>query len=942
MRTQLRVRTEYSFGKAYGPLQKVLDACATYDIIGICDSDTWGHIPFYNATRKAGKRPMLGWEVAIVANPAIKDQGQLTAAIFPTNAAGLRELYSLSYAASRQFYFTPRLSWDQVLSSSSKLVMIFQPHPSLADWIEEGRGNWYIEVNPSSYLLLPRTLRLAQRVGLELVAASDVLYPRPQDRGAYEIIAGRNRNSKPTPTHILSRAELRAAMPDLPEVAYENADRIGLECSSVELPKAENVVYHETESLEDLCRKGIRTRRLRWNKEYEARLQRELELIQSKGFKDYFHVIGDMIQEAKRHMLVGPGRGSSSGSLVCYLLGIVDINPIEHGLLFERFIDITRKDFPDIDIDFPDSKRAMVIDYLRERYGPENVAHLGTISRYKAKSAITEVSKALRVPEWEVREVKGAMIERSGGDSRASFCILDTFEQLEVGQKLLAKYPEMRAAADLEEHARHTGVHAAGIIVCNDEVWNFCGVDSEGVAHIDKIDAESLNLLKIDALGLRTLTVIEDTLEQIGKPFSWMSNVQLNDKAAFKVLNDGRFSGIFQFEGAALRSLTNQMKVHDFNDIVAITALARPGPLNSGSATEFIRRRTGAEPVRYAHPVLEPHTRETYGIVIYQEQVMAVVREVGQLSWEETTSIRKAMSKSLGEEFFNQFWLKFLAGAMKNGVDAPTAENIWKSIMTFGSWAFNKSHAVAYGMVSYWTALLKAHWPLEFAAAALRHAKDNDQVVRLLRELVREGYEYSPLDRDRSRASWSVQDGKLIGGLTGVVGVGKAMAADILLRRETGVALTSRQAALLENPKIPYAEIFEGERRFGDMYRNPLDYNILSGQLSHLIDVQQNGTYVIIGKLREKDLRDLNEFTEVQKRGGRKITDGPTVYLNMIVEDDTDQMMVAIGRFKFEAMGRQIVEEAQIGDWFLMKIDLRNGYRKGYITKIKRIGEAKE
>jgi DNA-directed DNA polymerase III PolC len=486
-------------------------------------------------------------------------------------------------------------------------------------------------------------------------------------------------------------------------------------------------------------------------------------MIKEKGFEDYFYVIADLVAAAKKVMLVGPARGSSAGSLVCYLLGITDVDPIVHDLMFERFIDITRADLPDIDIDFQDTKRELVIKHLVRKYGQERVGRLGTINRMKAKSALGAVAKQINVPPWEINDVKEAVIERKGGDARAAFCVMDALDTLDVGKALLEKYPAMRNAAYLENHASHSGMHAAGVVVTNDRLSKYGTIDRSGTIQLDKKDAEAINLLKIDALGLRTLSVIQDCLDQIGKEREWLVEYPLDDVEAFAVFNEERYAGVFQFEGYALQSLTRQMKVKEFNDIVAITALARPGPLHCGAATEYIERRTGQMETVHLHRLAEPITTSTYGTVIYQEQVMAIGRVLGQLSWEDVSELRKAMSKSLGDEFFNKYWVKFEVGAVAQGIDSKEARSIWDKICTFGSWAFNKSHAVSYGLVSYWCAVLKAHWPLEYAAACLRNAKDPDQTIKLLREIKLEGYDFKSVDPARSELTWTVKDGQLLG-----------------------------------------------------------------------------------------------------------------------------------------------------------------------------------
>ena len=738
--------------------------------------------------------------------------------------------------------------------------------------------------------------------------------------------------------HILNEWEWKDALPWAPQEAIDMTYKIALDCN-VDLPTAQMISFHSDKTLRQMCVEGAKPREIDLSDPvYKARLDRELKLIADKDFEDYFYVIADMINYAKEHMLVGPARGSSAGSLVCYLIGITDIDPIEHDLLFERFIDITRADLPDIDIDFQDDRREMVFEYIRQKYGAEKVAHLGTVSRYKAKSTISEVAKELGIPAWEVNDLKGAIIERSGGDSRAAFCILDTFNDLDIGRQILEKYPQMRVAADMENHARHNGVHAAGIIITEDPVSLYCSVSGQtGAAQIDKKDAEDLNLLKIDALGLRTLSVLQDVLDQIGWSRDKLLKHPLDDEKAFELLNDEKYAGIFQFEGYALQSLTRQMKVHNFEDIASITALARPGPLNSGGTTQYIKRKIGEKPVEYLHPMTEEITKVTYGVVVYQEQVMNIARDVGKLSWEDVSQLRKAMSKSLGEEFFDGYWQKFKVGAIENGIDEDQAQTIWKNINTMGSWAFNRSHAIAYGLVSYWCCVLKSRFPLEFAAACLRNVKDDDQGVRLLREVSKEGLGYKSYDKYRSGMNWSVQNGELIGGLIGIKGVGPKMAEDIINRRELKQPLTPRQEKLLDNGETPYDDIFECERSFWHIKADPLAHNIKTPIIEiQDLEADNPGTYVFFGKLKEKNLRDMNEAVNLAKRGGRKV-DSNNLWLNMTFEDDTGPIISTVDRFKYNKLGKPIVEDGKIGDWYLIKGYLKQGFRKIYVEKWRKL-----
>lgn len=918
----IKCRTEYSFRTAYGQVEKILAAGAK----GIADRNgTWGHVNFAKAAKKLGIKPVFGVELAIVDDMTVKEKQPYNyMSFFARTDAGLKAIYELTTLATENFYYIPRIDYGVLFDLPSDVAVFSGYLPQLGSLPTNRRDSIFIELSPMSTKKLQDW---ATGKNFRTIASSDNFYPKITDKEVYEVVAGKDRETRTKAMHLLQDWELREEIPWIQDEAFKNAEELYNECNA-KLPKGQMVKYNVEKTLEQMCIEGAIYRKVDLNNQiYSARLKRELDLIKEKQFEDYFYVIADMIVYAKQHMLVGPARGSSCGSLVCYLIGITDIDPIVHDLLFERFIDITREDLPDIDIDFQDERRELVFDYLRKKYGGENVARLGTVSRYKAKSTIGDVAKELGIPAYEVKDIKEAIIERSGGDARAAFCILDTFNTLDIGKTTLERFPQLAVAAEIENHARHNGQHAAGICVTQYPITNYCSVDKRtGAAQIDKKDAEDLNLLKIDALGLRTLTVLQDVLDQVGKTREWLLEQPLDDDKAFSVIRNERYSGIFQFEGFALQNICRQMSISSFEDIAVITALARPGPLTSGGTTEFIKRRTGSKSVEYLHSMTEQMTKVTYGVVVYQEQVMQIAREVGKMSWEDVSSLRKAMSKSLGKEFFDKYWEKFKKGALENGLKEHEAKVIWENINTMGSWAFNRSHAIAYGLVSYWCCLLKSRYPLQFAVACLRHARAEDSTITFLRELTKEGYKYKIFDKHKSQRNWEVVGDKIIGGLINVKGIGEKMAADIINRREKKIDLTARQENLLNNPITPYDRIFECKEKFKEIWDNPADHNIHTPLYCiDEISADRDGQYTFFGRLRTKNLRDLNEAIFVQKRGGRKETKHLNL-LNLVVEDDTGNIRCTIDRYKYEKWGKPIIEQGKIDDWYIFKGKVRKGW----------------
>lgn len=922
--TPLRIHTQYHFDfsdRGYGQLPPIIERLKAIGATAaaLTDSTTFGHVEWHRQLSASGIRPILGASIRV----PLDAEAQARMTLLARNNDGLRELYALtSLAASGE------LDAGAVLKSSADVIKLNGSFLQLP--AAKLRKAWFADISPST----PGALAEEKlRGALPIVATSENRYPATSDRGAFSLFGG---SVESYPQHILSEREARAIMPALPDSAFTLSDRIAAGCA-VDLPKAKNM---EVEGdLEKICRAAIKRRiGKRWNAGYEARLMLELGMIREKRFESYFLIISDMVRYAKAHMVVGPARGSAAGSLACYLADITDIDPILHGLLFERFIDVTRADLPDIDLDFPDNKREMVIRYLQEKYGADHVVHLGTVLTLQPKSILRLVSKKLDIKMWEFQPLLDSMIERSSGDSRAALCLLDTLEGMEAGKSIMTRFPQVRIATAFEGHANATGTHAAGILVSADPVNWFCTVDARtATAQIDKQDAEKINLLKIDILGLRTLSVLSHAINLLPGERIDLNALPLEDGAAFALLNEGRWAGIFQFEGDAVQMLTKQMKIEKFSDVVALGALARPGPLNSGGASSWANRRMGREKITHLHPLCEEFTEETYGIIIYQEQVMSIGRKVGRLDWDDVTELRKAMSKSKGEEFFNRYYDKFLIGARAQGLSALQARHIWDHLNTMGSWSFNKSHAVSYGLISYWCAYMKAHHPLEFAAATLRHAKDESQTITLLRELSEEGVPYTAFDPDLSEINWEVKDGKLIGGFVNLKGIGETTAEKLV--RDRG-AWSEAQRRKVAGAEVLYADIFPARARYASLYANPQKCGfpgIKRLWTARELDAAKNADnlpseFYFLARLADKVPRDLNEYVFQVKRqaeGRPKLLSHDTAYLNLVLEDDTGRIYSTVNNRMYEEVGKPIVNLGVVGrSWYVFK---------GRLNQIKRI-----
>lgn len=934
----MRLRTGYSFRTAYGRLDDCMDLIES-DYAPITDrASTFGFANWEKLCKKQGKKAIFGVELAV--SPEITAK-KVTRSHFTFIATeGLGSLHHLVARATEQFRFEPLLSY-QDLAMVPKDIAILPGRNAILRHLDPDRPNLFMPHGPSSPW--PQ-LEWAREKGVPLIASGDNFYPDADDREVYEVMCGRGATTQTFPMHILSDREL---------LTYSSREALGVReglaerCSASLVPGSLLKPQHPL-SLREMCVEGATRLGVDLSRpEYNERLDKELRIIAEKDFEDYFFIVADLVMKAKTMMMVGPARGSSCGSLVCYLIGITTIDPIPYDLIFERFIDINRMDIPDIDIDFSDQHRDLIFSYMEDKYGRDRVARLGTVARYKPKSAIGETAAALKIPKWKTEAFTGSIIERSSGDARAMSAIEDAFAQ-STGQELLKDYPELIIAQKLEGHPRHYAQHAAGMIVTELPVEHHIAIDRRsGSTQCDKKDAESLNLLKLDLLGLTQLSIFEDCLELIGKPkqWDWLYNYPTDDAAAFEVLNQKRWSGVFQFMGDALQSITQSVKIEHIEDIIAITALARPGPLASGGTAQWIERKNGREAVSVPHPVFTDILDNSLGVVVYQEQIMRICREVGNFSWADTSDLRRAISKSLGVEFFNQWGAKFIDGATANGLLATDAAGIWHGLSQYGSWAFNRSHAVAYGMISYWCCVLKAHHPLEYAAATLTHTKEADRQLKTLREMVREGYQYSPVDPKRSGRKWTVAGDKLVGPLSNVVGFGPKLLMETMEARAGGQPIPKRAEKLLADPITPLDELYPVAKRTQVLAPDGLEaMNILTNPTPVLevqCDTKAGKTVLVIANIVDINPRNLNEPQLVAKRNGREIKDNAD-FLNLIVEDDTDQVRATVWGRLWDKVAKEIIDRGGAGNaLYVIKGKVGADFRAIDVERIKYLGTMK-
>ena len=902
----LALMTEFSFKQSFLHM-KDIHKYVQNGMVGVADiNNTYAHIHLANEAKEHGFKPIYGVRLHVCDDT--KQRVCNTHWVFIAKSdKGLQELYKLVSQAWDEFYYFPRLTRQQAAEAGRRDIEVIQ-------W-EHGFGPGY----PGD--------------GKYQVALQYNNYGEVSGKSVYQLMAGSRKQGEgyshffqdtTYSQHILSNNEW-GAFYNRPD-AMANAEAIALSCNA-SIPKAEMVKYTGDKIMVDEAMKGAIRKGVPLDDDlYMDRFQREVDLIRQKDYEDYFMIVSDMMKHAKKTMLCGPARGSSAGSLICYLLDITEVDPIKHDLIFERFIDLNRFDLPDIDVDLPDRSRQNVIKYLKHKSGNDKVRCLSNINKFKAKSAIGEFAKGLNIPPFETAAVKDAIVERSGGDARSKMCIMDTFETTDAGKAFVNKYPAMRLVEQIEDHASHAGKHAAGILVATIPLTNYASLNSrDDVVMLEKRTAEVLGLLKIDCLGLRTLSILEDVANQIGIEYADFYTLPLDDAKTFQLFNDLRLQGIFQFEGQALQIIVKQMGVKDFNDISAISALARPGALNSGGTARYIKYSNGDDVATYYSDVHRDITGYTNGIVVYQEQMMEMARKMGGLSWEDTQTLRHASSSSKGDEFFGHYKTKFIEGALENGYEPDVADTLWNDISSSGSWSFNKSHAVSYGLISYWTAWCKANHPLEFAVASLNNARDDDHARKLLRDItVQDNIEYVPVDPDTSALQWVANDGKLVGGLTNIVGIGIQKAKQILRFREVAwEGITPGLFKKLQNPVTPFDVIFPARHYFGKVYNDPLSYGLTEPPVEIKM-VDGVGMFMFLGCLVDRNVRDLNEHVFLTKRGGKRIEED-TLYINFKIEDDTDMISCRVGRYDYEKMGRDIAETGREGNtWYLIHGEIRS------------------
>lgn len=972
----LDAKTDYSFMRGFGTPEQWLARCKEIGVtdFGIADyCSTWGHTPFRKAFKGSGVHLIYGVQLPVVTDLG-KDPRHSLVTLYATDS--LSPLYELVAKANEQAYYRPRLTWKQVQAFPGIVVVNYLlPHH-----VKHPPKGAYLGVQPE----MPDHM---EKLKLARIPAYQPKYPSPdlkQGFTLFQAISGGQRIGEvdDTALHMLRQSEFDVVFKGV-KFDQKKFAEIAKKCIA-DIPQGtliESGIKNKLKHLKTMALKGAVDKDLytpedqRWvNAEYKKRFERELAVIHEKKFEDYFFFVEDVVRWAKQRMLVGPGRGSAGGSLLCYLLDITSVDPLKFNTMFERFIDITRPDLPDIDIDFPDNRREEVFNYLREKYGEKRVARLGTISEFGGKSAINDTAKATGVP-FDVAREFGRYTEGAGqGKVIAPDRIFGTGPENTLltpeHYKLLDKYPSLRLAAMLcwtdkdneaVGHSRHHGVHAAGVVVTQGPVTDFGGLTKEGVLTMDMRAAEEIGLVKMDALGLRTLSVIQVACDLAGIDPKSLYNLDWEDQKVYdEVFNKDRMTGIFQFEGHAVRSLMKGLgRVERFDDLCALTSLARPGPLIGGAAEGWVKARRGDIEARELHASLDP----TFGVICYQEQMMAIMRDIGGFDEPQVNGARRAVGKkdvaklkAYRGAFVQGATIHFARvnfgakGVIKGYDDLPLspkereqakeqAEALWDELEEFGSYAFNLAHAVEYAMISFMTAWLKTNYPLQFAAASLRFAVDDEQGKNLLRELKEEGFEYVPFDPSKSKASWAIIDGKLYGGFNSVRGIGDKTAENLIAKRNLDPKnwldnLTeSQRNKLLAPANTPWHTLTYFGEKFKQLYDDPDNFKPsyakhgFKGPVLRIKDIPETkGEYAFIGRIVRRQQRDKNSDAEVAKRDGQKIK-GNSTFINLYIEDDTGEIGGTINRNKAPDF-QWVLDESMEGRDFFFRGNVINDGRK--------------
>ena len=822
----LHVHTEYSLLDGASRVKELIRRTKELgmDSVAITDHGVmYGAVRFYKEAKAQGVHPVIGCEVYLA--PGMRqERAEVDGTryyhliLLAENETGYRNLVELiSLANIEGYYYKPRIDKELLRQYHEGIIALSacvageipqailrgnnaRAEALIAEYVEIfGQDNFFLEIQDHGLpeeKTVNRALReLAKKYDIGLVATNDVHYVHADDSEFHDILlcvqTGRTINDPDRmrfsgPDYYLkSEEEMAALFVDYPE-ALENTAKIAARCQvdftfgELQLPFYPLPEHFESDDayLRALCEERFSSRYADVTDEIRTRLDYELGVIHGMGYASYFLIVWDFINYARGHGVeVGPGRGSAAGSIVAYLLGITNIDPLRYALLFERFLNPERVSMPDIDIDFDDINRGRVISYVKERYGEDHVAQIATFGTMGAKGAIRDVGRVLEMSFSEVSAITKLV------PAELNITLERALKESSDFRRLYDEDESVRRVIDLarriEGLPRNISIHAAGVVIAKEPLASQVPVwVSEGtlVTEFDKDDVEALGLLKMDFLGLRTLTIIADTVRHVRASHGIeldVDSIPLVDEKTSQMLCDGDTGAVFQMESAGMTNLVKDLQPKGFVDLIPTVALYRPGPLGSGMVTDFIDGLHGKKEVVYMHPLLEPILKETFGVVLYQEQVMQIVQVLAGFSLGQADLLRRAMGKKKHDLLMAQKEI-FLQGCAKNGLETSLANHIFDLLTHFADYGFNKSHSAAYGLLAWQTAYLKAHYPVEFMAGVLTSIMDKTDKIPVYIQLCRQmGIKILPPDINSSAATFGIEDGAIRFGLAAVRNVGE-------------------------------------------------------------------------------------------------------------------------------------------------------------------------
>lgn len=838
----LHCHTEYSLLDGAIKISKLCEKAVEYKMqyVSITDhGNMFGALEFYLTAKKFGLTPIIGCEVYVAPEHRTKKEARSVSEVgyhlvlLAMNNEGYKNLIKLvSLGYLEGFYYKPRIDFELIEKYNSGLIALSAclkgevPYALMNQGMDKAidvakkykaifGDRFYLELMANGLQeqveLNEKLVELSKATNLPLVATNDCHYLNKDDAYAHEILLCIQTNScisdakrmrfNTDELYFKSPDEMKDQFSMYPE-AIENSIDIAKRCNvEIEVGNHHFPLYVPENglSLEEefkrLARQGLKKRLEKLNypvdeKVYWDRLEKEIDVICKKGFPGYFLIVQDFINWAKSQGIpVGPGRGSAAGSLVAYSLGITDLDPIKYNLLFERFLNVERASLPDIDVDFCYNRREEVIKYVTKKYGKLNVAQITTFGKMKAKAVVRDVARALGISYQEADKIAKLI------PNDLKMTIEKALEIEPELKKLAEEDPKINELIEiskkLEGLARHASTHAAGVVISDKPMMEYLplylGKKGEVVTQYDMKMVEKVGLIKFDFLGLKTLTVLYDAVELAKKNKKHvppLNEIPLDDKKTFDLLCRGQTDGVFQLESSGMKNVLMELKPSCFEDIIALLALYRPGPLESGMVMDFIKRKHKEVEVTYPHPKLEPILKDTYGVILYQEQVMQIASVLANYSLGDGDILRRAMGKKIPEVMAEQR-SKFLEGAKANGIEEDVANYIFDLMEKFAGYGFNKSHSAAYALISYQCAYMKAHYPVEFMAALLTSEADNtDKVISHINACRELGIKVLQPDINKSSEYFSVEGDAILFGLCAIKNVGIAAVKEIIKERE--------------------------------------------------------------------------------------------------------------------------------------------------------------